>query len=343
MMLSTNKKAQLLIDAQHCDPLLGDTACQIPAIKLVSLTHTDTLNEEQFVQATQYIQQCRILTDISHKIYGEFMSGVTQFTDIKKLDPKLVATEKLSTPTKINTFIAKTRSHVASQGIQFLMDKTGLDFFNDGLEKYLNKEFLYLSSSKIRISILPCFISTKMMLNIIKQDQSLLIVNLHRVVERPKQFLGSENICYRYQDGAFRQPTPTETLALEPATTIDMYSAFETPETARVQSIEPFFLLSEFLPFIDGFKNFDIAKIILMCAAAHAQTPQHAKGHTEEVASDFLPDTLESAINLADVPINLDTCSKEEYRALHHVAKQYDLLNPNLFFYTHKNQSYFHV
>ena len=90
--------------------------------------------------------------------------------------------------------------------------------------------------------------------------------------------------------------------------------------------IEPFFLSADYSAFIEGFRAFDIAKIILMCAAAHAQVPASTQGHIAELNVHFPANTSETNTPLSEVPIDLDHCSTEQYMALHQIANHYHLV-----------------
>ena len=137
---------------------------------------------------------------------------------------------------------------------------------------------------------------------------------------------GKATLCYRYtNDAGFVSLTEIPPLD-EPAVAIDMYSSLSQIHNAF---IEPFFLLQSFLPFIEEFKQFDIAKIILMCAAAHAQLPNDYKGDSEHVSqfkADFQAELPLIDMKLSDVNIDLDHCSRKEYRNFYQAARQYDLV-----------------
>lgn len=135
-----------------------------------------------------------------------------------------------------------------------------------------------------------------------------------------KNAFGVASIYYRYNKDGFQ---PIKPYLSEPAVSIDMYSSLRTEPHV---GIEPFFLLRDFLPFIDSFKKFDIAKIVLMCAAAHAQLPKDAKGHIDDVARDFPREYCDCNIKLSEVAVDLDSCSREQYKNLYLAAKPYSLL-----------------
>jgi len=254
------------------------------------------------------------------------------------LTPKLVdilkiTTERGHTPISLaskENFIAKAVEKIAKESIDFLkVNAPSLD----GIAKYFEDDYLYMTKGKnkhaTQIKLLPCFISTHLMLQVLKTNHALLIINLERTGCTDE----TTRIYYRYhnQHGRFQALDTKHVSRDEGALEIDMHSCISDRNDTY---IEAFFSDPNFISFVREFKAFDIEKIILMGAAAHPQYPADAKGKLEDIAMDFpredVVHTTGSSGGLSELDVALEHISSAQYSALYAAAHYYNLLNDDM-------------
>ena len=173
-MLTTKQEIQNTI--LHCDPLVGETACQIRAIHLLHLYNQVQKDLTLTPVELEYINYCELLTKSKEDRFGEFNmidSGTINTSKVTHLYKSQELTSKV---------IALKQSKIAAMGVEFMQSIAPVSFFQDHLDKYLENEFLYKSSSKKHLSVIPCFISTQLMLLHLMNTNSLLIINLKRIL-----------------------------------------------------------------------------------------------------------------------------------------------------------------
>ena len=168
MLLTTEQKKELLKKLVSYDPLVGDTACQIRATHLLSL-----------YQSILERNPCHISEDESKYIdYCQHLTGLTKI------------------PKSQRSTIAEQQSFIAKQGIEFLKNVHASLSENQLLHNYLNVNLLSKISAQSKsqsIAILPCFISTNMMLQYMKNTAALLIINIKRMIVMEDQS-GTEHL-----------------------------------------------------------------------------------------------------------------------------------------------------
>lgn len=174
-----------------CDPLVGDTACQIRAIHLLYLYQLYNKGQVLSAEDLQYIRECQMLTLLTEAKLLEFNIIDTEAICLKKIN---LAPELFANYTVNGKFIAKAQANVALRALMFLQIICKPHFFEEGLDKYLQVGFLYKSSSQQHIPLIPCFISTQLMLHYLKYTQALLIINMQRIVVNS---LGSKECLWR--------------------------------------------------------------------------------------------------------------------------------------------------
>lgn len=308
-----------------CDPLVSDTACQIRAIYLVYLYHNILQKTELSHEEKQFINDCELLSQDILTIYQNDIQGfiLTQMSkgDIKFIDEK---GNELSKNQK-TVLIANVKSKVASMGIEFIRRYSHA---SDDFQSFFGAESTYISSSKIRIHVLPCYLNTQLMLRSLKQNNFLLIVNLTRIHihDNQKKIIGSAIICYRYSNNQLLAITANDTMRYEPAVTINMYSTLVLNSENHYTQIEPFFSCPELSCFTNGFRQLDLSKIIMMCAAAHEQLPKSVKYSN----NDFTPGVFPDINKISEIYFNLEQCTKSQFQLMLHTAKNYGLINESM-------------
>ena len=176
----------------NCDPLVGDTACQIRAIHLLHLYHLHNQGQAFSEADVLYIQQCQMLTILTEAKFLEFHIIDTESINLKKI---ALAPELFVNNTVNSKFIAKAQANIARRSLEFLTLIYEPNFFEAELGKYMELDSLYKSSSKQHIPIIPCFMSTQLMLYYLKQRQSLLKVTIKRLAV--DQVLDSKECLWR--------------------------------------------------------------------------------------------------------------------------------------------------
>jgi hypothetical protein len=321
-MLSIEKNKQELLDLiLKCDPFLRDTACQIRVINLLNIyaiieqtTPEKSLPKELEASYIRYILLCDMLTKFGNKKYSELKAIDIQ----SSIHPDIIPSYPLDSPTKKEKFITEAKSEVAEESIKFLKTHHHIHF-DERFEQYFNHDFIYINSSQIHITLLPCFISTQIMLDFIKHQESLLIVNLTR--KTSDNITSQHSIGYRYQHGQFQVIDEEQHQQDSAAVVIDM----ESNEVLETPLIDACYANHDATAFVEHFKQLDIAKIIMMSAAAHTQLPQGAKGRVDALETDFPREITDQTTSLMNIHLDLSLCSTATYAPLYNAALHYGL------------------
>jgi hypothetical protein len=316
------------------DPLVSDSACHTRAPYLVYLARKSkvaTLSQEE----QNYLEACEILTETQSRKLDPFGIILDERTDPSKIPIKYLPAN--ASNTQKNTFLAQKKSLVA---------KTTLAFLQEGckdltLSKSQEAFTFNIPTSKQYIPVLPLYISAKMMLHYVAKQAIPLVVNLKRVRLADKQFVldGAASLTYTF-DSKNSQFAQQELQNDDEVIAIDMVSCYVKDTEGDVNG---FLASSTFKAFMEVFCKEDIASLVMICAAGHAQYPKSAeppqlkKGEGETTQAAAASSSSSSAAEKKEedkvdvstpLKVSLSQCEDQEYRKLASLARHYGFFRP---------------
>ncbi|NNM60534.1 MAG: hypothetical protein HKM04_12080 [Legionellales bacterium] len=335
----TSKEA-LLKFVLHCDPLVGDTQCQIRAIHLLYLYEKISEGNSLSKDEIKYINACLLLTDSKIHQHNEFGQVLYEDNDLE------IVIQLYKNLTK--TAITKRGAQVLIGEAREYISKEGQEFINAFLEtEYptgsqirpffkISEDELSLSSYRKHVLIYPQYAITKVLLDFLAEKNRLIIINLTRLQKinqtpdaLPENYaiqkLTQQKLYYRTAQDASHQLIPINDEEInvngEVGIIVSLYSYLLEDSADGVDSC---FSIQDNAEFIEAFKTLNLVELFLTIFAGHIQIPSSAKGTlSNEYQEYFSVDIQEQQPNL-----NHPVTFQEEYKKYAKLANQYGVFSP---------------
>ena len=314
------QQALLLID-----PLVCDTSCHIRATLLAGIFQKIEKNRTLSLKDNAYLRKCGFLTFTKIENRDKFGIIVDQQFKAKAIPKELLTACNIKLK-EINSFCIHGKLDIADLGLDALFKASKDLIFEDGLEYYKSKTINLKISDKLA-PVIPCYIACKMMLHYLARKKIPIIINLKRFQlikkadETRYELNGAITLCYRYSDEHKKFMLLADEIKPDEAgVTLECFSAIN--DTIPV-GIEEFFAAPNFNDFLNNFKKYDIAKLLLIGFVGHSQLPGMAT--LEDRKKLLMPASTRLDIKPEEVTIDLNKCSIREFQKFYELAIRHGL------------------